>query len=38
MINSGDQDIICNYMGTEAMINNMEWNDYKGFQVIFNLI
>lgn len=25
-------------MGTEAMINNMEWNDYKGFQVNFNLI
>jgi carboxypeptidase D len=29
---SGDQDIICNYMGTEAMISNMEWNNYKGFQ------
>ncbi|RIA89478.1 Alpha/Beta hydrolase protein [Glomus cerebriforme] len=29
---SGDQDIICNYMGTEAMINNLEWNGYKGFQ------
>ncbi|GBB91735.1 hypothetical protein RclHR1_01910019 [Rhizophagus clarus] len=29
---SGDQDIICNYMGTEAMINNLEWNGNKGFQ------
>ncbi|CAB4492190.1 unnamed protein product [Rhizophagus irregularis] len=29
---SGDQDIICNYMGTESMIKNLEWNGYKGFQ------
>ncbi|CAI2185165.1 13327_t:CDS:10 [Funneliformis geosporum] len=26
------QDIICNYMGTEALIGNLEWNGYKGFQ------
>jgi len=25
-------------MGTEAMINNLEWNGYKGFQVIVILV
>ncbi|KAH0543637.1 Cell death protease [Glutinoglossum americanum] len=29
---SGDQDLICNYMGTEDLIHNMEWNGGKGFE------
>lgn len=29
---SGDQDLICNHLGTEAMINNMEWSGGKGFE------
>jgi carboxypeptidase D len=29
---SGDQDLICNYMGTEELIHNMEWNGGKGFE------
>ncbi|CAG8690784.1 14354_t:CDS:10 [Cetraspora pellucida] len=28
----GDQDLICNHDGTEAMIKELEWNDAKGFQ------
>lgn len=30
---SGAEDLICNYMGTEQMINNMEWSGSKGFEV-----
>lgn len=30
---SGAEDLICNYMGTEDMISNMEWNSGKGFEV-----
>jgi len=30
---SGDKDFICNHMGTEAMIENLEWNGGKGFEV-----
>lgn len=30
---SGDKDLICNHIGTENLINNMEWNDGKGFEV-----
>lgn len=30
---SGDRDLICNHLGTEAMINRMEWNGGKGFEV-----
>jgi carboxypeptidase D len=29
---SGDQDFICNHLGTEALIKNMEWNGAKGFE------
>ncbi|EMR10145.1 hypothetical protein PNEG_01420 [Pneumocystis murina B123] len=28
---SGDKDIICNHLGTEDLINNLEWNGRKGF-------
>ncbi|ELR06609.1 Cell death protease [Pseudogymnoascus destructans] len=30
---SGEQDLICNHVGTEDLINNMEWNGGKGFEV-----
>lgn len=30
---SGAEDLICNHMGTEAMIGDMEWNGGKGFEV-----
>ncbi|GAB7348281.1 hypothetical protein MBLNU459_g6262t1 [Dothideomycetes sp. NU459] len=30
---SGDQDLICNHMGTEELINNLSWNGGKGFEV-----
>ena len=30
---SGDQDLICNHLGTEELINNMEWNSGKGFEI-----
>ncbi|KAI9815009.1 MAG: Cell death protease [Pycnora praestabilis] len=30
---SGDQDLICNHLGTEGLINNMEWNGGKGFEL-----
>jgi carboxypeptidase D len=29
---SGAEDLICNYVGTEDMISNMEWNGGKGFE------
>ncbi|KAI9780865.1 MAG: Cell death protease [Geoglossum umbratile] len=29
---SGDQDLICNYLGTEELIHNMEWGGAKGFE------
>jgi carboxypeptidase D len=29
---SGDKDFICNHVGTEAMIGNMQWNGGKGFE------
>jgi carboxypeptidase D len=29
---SGDQDLICNYRGTEELIHNMEWGGAKGFE------
>ncbi|ODQ52926.1 carboxypeptidase KEX1 [Saitoella complicata NRRL Y-17804] len=28
---AGDQDLICNYVGIESMINSMEWNGFTGF-------
>lgn len=28
---SGDKDIICNHLGTEELISNLEWNGRKGF-------
>ncbi|KAJ4292380.1 Cell death protease [Kalmusia sp. IMI 367209] len=30
---SGDQDLICNHLGTEAMIDRMTWNGGKGFEI-----
>ena len=30
---SGDQDLICNHLGTEGFIHNMEWNSGKGFEL-----
>lgn len=30
---SGAEDLICNHLGTEALISNMEWNGGKGFEV-----
>ncbi|KAL7274988.1 Cell death protease [Rhizina undulata] len=30
---SGDQDLICNHIGTEESIHNMEWNGGKGFEL-----
>jgi carboxypeptidase D len=30
---SGDQDLICNHLGTEEMIHNMEWGGGKGFEL-----
>ena len=30
---SGDQDFICNHLGTEEFISNMEWSGAKGFEV-----
>lgn len=29
---SGDQDLICNHLGTEELINNMNFNGAKGFE------
>jgi carboxypeptidase D len=31
---SGSEDLICNHLGTEEMIGNMEWNGGKGFEVL----
>lgn len=30
---SGAEDLICNHLGTEDLINNMEWNGGKGFEI-----
>lgn len=30
---SGDKDFICNHIGTEAMIDNLNWNGGKGFEL-----
>lgn len=30
---SGDQDLICNHVGTEELIHNMAWNDGTGFEL-----
>ncbi|KAI2623810.1 Alpha/Beta hydrolase protein [Xylaria nigripes] len=30
---SGAEDLICNHLGTEAMISNLVWNDGQGFEV-----
>jgi len=34
LIYAGDQDFICNYMGIESMIQNMEWNGGKGLGTV----
>ncbi|KAI8876816.1 hypothetical protein K501DRAFT_326853, partial [Backusella circina FSU 941] len=31
LLYSGEQDLICNYLGTEYMISNMTWNGERGF-------
>lgn len=30
---SGAEDLICNHIGTESLISNLEWNGGKGFEV-----
>ncbi|KAK7741893.1 Cell death protease [Diatrype stigma] len=30
---SGAEDLICNHLGTESFISNMEWNGGKGFEI-----
>lgn len=30
---SGAEDLICNHLGTEMMIDNLSWNEGKGFEV-----
>ncbi|KAL1975643.1 hypothetical protein VTN31DRAFT_4035 [Thermomyces dupontii] len=30
---SGDKDLICNHIGTETLIHNMEWNGGTGFEI-----
>lgn len=35
MLFAGDQDFICNYMGIESLIQNMEWNGEKGLGVCY---
>jgi carboxypeptidase D len=30
---AGDQDFICNYVGIESMVHEMEWNGAKGLGV-----
>ncbi|KAL5439648.1 Cell death protease [Paraphaeosphaeria minitans] len=30
---SGDQDLICNHIGTESLIDSMTWNGGKGFEI-----
>lgn len=30
---SGASDLICNHIGTEELINNLEWNGGKGFEI-----
>jgi len=30
---SGDKDLICNHLGTEALINDLDWNGGKGFEL-----
>ena len=30
---SGAEDLICNHIGTEELINNMQWNGGKGFEL-----
>ena len=30
---SGDQDLICNHLGTEELIHNMKWNGGQGFEL-----
>ena len=30
---SGDKDLICNHLGTEELIHNMEWNGGKGMEI-----
>ncbi|KAK0671752.1 putative carboxypeptidase KEX1 precursor [Cercophora samala] len=30
---SGSEDLICNHLGTEALISNLQWNGGKGFEI-----
>lgn len=36
MLFSGDQDLICNYVGTERLIESLEWQGSTGFNVCFD--
>lgn len=36
LIFAGDQDLICNHVGLEAMMQGMEWAGGKGFGVSFS--
>lgn len=38
LIFAGDQDLICNYLGLEAMIKEMTWNGATGLGVSLRLI
>jgi carboxypeptidase D len=33
MLFSGNRDLICNHIGTEELIHNLEWNGGKGFEL-----
>lgn len=33
MLFAGDQDLICNYVGIESMVQSMTWNGEKGLGV-----
>ena len=33
MLFHGDQDLICNYVGAEKLIDALEWNGFKGLGV-----
>jgi carboxypeptidase D len=37
LIFAGDQDLICNYVGLEAMIKEMTWNGATGLGVFFGI-
>jgi hypothetical protein len=38
LIFAGDQDLICNYVGLEAMIKDLTWNGAKGLGVRYQTL